>query len=100
LPLRVPGEIRTIPARAGSFPSRPGRTKAQEKAAYARPQQCLKKRPLPKRALFAVPSRIPTGFERTATGIDVGLGGVQGSFMWAIRRASDNHTFFFNRPPR
>src|SRR3954468_7632270 len=55
LPLRVPGEIRTIPARAGAFPSRPGRTKAQETAAYARSQQWLKKIPLPKRALFAVP---------------------------------------------
>ena len=98
LPLRVPGEIRTIPARAGSFPSRPGRTKAQEKAAYARSQQWLKKIPLPRRALFAAPSRVPTGFERTAKGIDVGLGRVQGSFMWAIRRASDNHTFFFNGP--
>ena len=98
LPLRVPGEIRTIPARAGSFPSRPGRTKAQEKAAYARSQQYLKKIPLPRRPLFAAPSRVPTGFERTAKGIDVGLGRVQGSFMWAIRRASDNHTFFFNGP--
>src|SRR4051812_38352468 len=37
LPVRgVPGEIRTIPARAGSFPSRPGRTVAQEKDAFAR----------------------------------------------------------------
>src|SRR4051794_17302761 len=98
LPLRVPGEIRTIPARAGSFPSRPGRTKAQEKTAYRRSQQWLKKIPLPKRSLFAVPARIPTGFERTAKGIDVGLGRVQGSFMWAIRRPADSHTFFFNGP--
>jgi acyl-homoserine lactone acylase PvdQ len=101
LPLRVPGEIRTIPARAGSFPSRPGRTTAQEKAAYARSQAWLKKIPLPK-SLFASSSartaRIPTGFEREAHAIDVGLGKVGGSFMWAIRRPSDNHTFFFNGP--
>ncbi|MEA2271892.1 MAG: penicillin amidase, partial [Solirubrobacteraceae bacterium] len=98
LPVRgVPGEIRTIPASAGSFPSRPGRTRAQERAAYARSQQWLKKIPLP-RATSARAARIPTGFEREAHGIDVGLGGVQGSFMWAIRRPSDGHTFFFNGP--
>src|SRR5436190_10412414 len=97
LPLRVPGEIRTIPAGAGSFPSRPGRTRAQEKAAYTRSQLWLKKIPLPK-AAPATAARVPTGFEREAHGIDVGLGGVGGSFVWAIRRPSDSHTFFFNGP--
>ena len=97
LPLRVAGEIPTIPARAGSFPSRPGRTAAQEKAAYARSQAWLKHVPLPK-ASSARAARVPTGLERTAHGIDVGLGSVHGSFMWAIRRPSDNHTFFFNGP--
>ena len=100
LPLRVPGEITTIPARAGKFPSRPGRTRTQEKAAYTRSQAWLEKIPLPKPSSSseADAARIPTGFERVAKGIDVGLGGVQGSFMWAIRRPSDNHTFFFNGP--
>jgi penicillin G amidase len=98
LPLRVPGEIPTIPVRAGVFPSRPGRTTAQEKAAYVRSQAWLKKIPLPKASASAEAARIPTGLERTAKSIDVGLGGVQGSFMWAIRRSSDNHTFFFNGP--
>lgn len=98
LPLRVKGEIPSIPARAGSFPSRPGRTSAQEKAAYARSQAWLKKIPLPKASASAEAARIPTGLERTAKSIDVGLGGVQGSFMWAIRRSSDNRTFFFNGP--
>lgn len=99
LPLRVPGEIPTIPARAGQFPSRPGRTSAQEKAAYIRSQEWLQKIPLPKASSStAETARIPTGFERTAKSIDVGLGGVQGSFMWAIRRTTDNHTFFFNGP--
>ena len=96
LPLRVAGEITTIPARAGSFSSRPGRTKAQEKTAFARSQLWLKKVPLP--ADEAAAARIPTGFEREAHGIDVGLGKPGGSFMWAIRRASDSHTFFFNGP--
>ncbi|HEX6715301.1 MAG TPA: penicillin acylase family protein [Thermoleophilaceae bacterium] len=98
LPLRVGGEIPTIPARAGSFPSRPGRTRAQEKTAFARSQLWLKKVPLPKAPSPAEAARIPTGFERTAHAIDVGLGKPGGSFMWAIRRASDSHTFFFNGP--
>src|SRR3954466_10290649 len=59
LPLRVPGEIRSIPARAGAFPSRPGRTRAQEKAAYTRSQLWLKKIPLPK-AAPATAARVPT----------------------------------------
>src|SRR3954471_524481 len=95
LPLRVAGEIRSIPGKA--FPSRPGRTRAQEKAAYTRSQLWLKKIPLPK-AAPATAARVPTGLEREAQGIDVGLGGVGGSFMWAIRRPSDSHTFFFNGP--
>jgi len=41
---------------------------------------------------------VPTGKERPAHAIDVALGRVHGSFMWAIRRASDRHTFFFNGP--
>ena len=97
LPLRVAGEVPTIPARAGSFPSRPGRTTAQEKAAYARSRSWLEKIALPK-ASTARASRVPTGYERVANGINVGLGGVHGSFTWAIRRPSDNHTFFFNGP--
>jgi penicillin amidase len=99
LPVRgVPGEITTIPARAGTFSSRPGRTVAQEKAAFARSLNWLRKVPIPKRSQTARSSRILTGFEREAHGIDVGLGHVQGSFMWAIRRPSDNHTFVFNGP--
>src|SRR5919197_1367590 len=47
LPVRgVPGEVRTIPASAGAFPSRPGRTRAQERAAYARSRSWLRHIPL------------------------------------------------------
>jgi penicillin amidase len=98
LPVRgVPGEVRTIPTGAGTFPSRPGRTRAQERAAFARSRSWLRRIPLPK-DLFAGAARVPTGLEPQSPGIDVGLGGVQGSFMWAIRRPSDGHTFFFNGP--
>jgi penicillin amidase len=97
LPLSVPGEITTIPANAGTFPSQPGRTGAQEAAAYARSQRWLKQLPLPG-ASSAHAAGVPTGKERPAHAIDVALGGVHGSFMWAIRRPSDRHTFFFNGP--
>jgi penicillin G amidase len=98
LPLRIPAAIPTVPAKAGAFPSRPGRTAAQEKAAYKRSQAWLKRIPLPKLAAPASAASIPTGFEREAHGIDVGLGNVHGSFAFAIRRPSDNHTFFVNGP--
>ena len=47
LPLSVPGEITTIPAGAGTFPSVPGRTPAEARAAYARSRKWLKRLPLP-----------------------------------------------------
>ena len=97
LPLSVPGEITTIPARAGTFPSVPGRTPADARAAYARSRAWLKRLPLPS-ASSARAASVPTGKERPAHAIDVALGRVHGSFMWAIRRASDRHTFFFNGP--
>ncbi len=97
LPLSVPGEITTIPRNAGTFPSTPGRTKAQVAAAYARSQRWLKRVQLPA-ASGARAASVPTGKERPAHAIDVALGRVHGSFMWAIRRPSDRHTFFFNGP--
>jgi penicillin G amidase len=97
LPLSVPGEITTIPRNAGTFPSTPGRTKGQVPAAYARSQRWLKRLQLPP-ASGARAATVPTGKERPAHAIDVALGRVHGSFMWAIRRPSDRHTFFFNGP--
>jgi penicillin amidase len=98
LPLSVPGEIPTVPRRAGSFPSQPGRTRRQAAAAYARSRQWLKRLPLPGAGSSARAAGVPTGTERPAHSIDVALGRVHGSFMWAIRRRSDRHTFFFNGP--
>ena len=97
LPLSVPGEITTIPAGAGTFPSVPGRTRGEARAAYARSRKWLKGLPLPS-ASSAHAASVPTGKERPAHAIDVALGRVHGSFMWTIRRPSDRHTFFFNGP--
>jgi penicillin amidase len=97
LPLSVPGEITTIPPNAGTFPSQPGRTKAQVAAAYVRSQRWLRGLPLPG-AASARAADVPTGREGPSHAIDVALGRVHGSFMWAIRRPSDRHTFFLNGP--
>jgi penicillin G amidase len=97
LPLSVPGEITSIPRNAGTFPSVPGRTPAEARAAYGRSRTWLKRLALPS-ASSARAAGVPTGKERPAHAIDVALGRVHGSFMWAIRRRSDRHTFFFNGP--
>ncbi len=47
LPLRVKGQVSTIPAKDGQFPSVPGRTRAQEKAALARSYAYVKDLPVP-----------------------------------------------------
>ncbi|HSD79729.1 MAG TPA: penicillin acylase family protein, partial [Solirubrobacteraceae bacterium] len=79
LPLRVPGQVTTIPAAEGRFPSQPGRTRAQERRAWRRSLRWTRTLPLPPSARAAV---VPTGMAQQARSI---LGG-QGSFMWAIRR--------------
>ena len=42
LPLRRKGQVATIPASAGKFPSTPGRTRKDERAGYKRSQRFLK----------------------------------------------------------
>ena len=97
VPLGVPGEITTVPRNAGTFPSVPGRSRAEARAAFARSQRWLKRLPLPP-VSSARAAGVPTGKERPARSIDVALGRVHGSFMWAIRRPSDRHTFLMNGP--
>jgi len=94
LPLRVPGQITTIPAADGTFPSQPGRTRAQERAAFARSERFVRSLPLARVTGTAAGVRTGTG----NNAIDVGLGKLGGSFMWAIRRPSDGHTFLVNGP--
>jgi penicillin G amidase len=96
LPLRVPGQITTIPAADGTFPSQPGRTRAQERAAFARSERFVRSLPLAR--VTGTAARVPTGTESPAQAIDVGLGHLGGSFTWAIRRPSDGHTFLVNGP--
>ena len=69
LPLRTPGQVPTVPRKAGLFPSQPGRTRRQERRAFARSQE------------FVGGLNLPGG--------DVGnqAGALGGSYMWAIRAA-------------
>jgi len=96
LPLRVPGQVTTIPAADGTFPSQPGRTRPQERAAFGRSQRFV--RSLPLAPVVGAAAGVPTGKASPAHAIDVGLGHLGGSFMWAIRRPSDGHTFLVNGP--
>ena len=95
-PLNVPGQVTTIPRADGTFPSQPGRTAAEERAAFARSRRFVRSLPIAK--LLATPSRVPTDADRPARAIDVALGRIGGSFMWAIQRPSDGHTFLVNGP--
>jgi acyl-homoserine lactone acylase PvdQ len=78
-PLRTPGRLTTIPRSEGRFPSQPGRTRAQERAAYRRSQRFVSRLALPGDARVA---------RTTATG---------GSSMFAVR-GSDGNAFLFNGP--
>jgi penicillin G amidase len=91
LPLRVPGQVTTIPTADGRWPSQPGRTRADERAAFERSQREAHAMRLPRKAAAAV---VETGVPHEARKV---LGG-QGSFMWAIRRDSDKHTFLVSGP--
>ena len=48
--------------------------------------------------MTATAATVRTGTDSAAHAIDVGLGHLGGSFMWAIRRPSDGHTFLVNGP--
>ncbi|HZI90203.1 MAG TPA: penicillin acylase family protein [Thermoleophilaceae bacterium] len=92
LPLRAPGRISTVPRKAGLFPSQPGRTVKQERAAYLRSRRALKTTP------------IPTPVEAATAGRSEALGG---SYMWGMNRKAGRgrrirtkgvDTYLFNGP--
>jgi penicillin G amidase len=56
LPLRRPGQVATIPASEGRFPSNPGRTRKDERAGYKRSRAFLKTVRAPKAAASAAPA--------------------------------------------
>ena len=75
-PLRTPGQWGTVPRSEGLFPSRPGRTRKQERRAFKRSSAYVKGLPLP-------------GAEESASGSAVArrfLPDLGGSKMWAMRK--------------
>ena len=56
VPRGVPGEITTIPRNAGTFPSVPGRSRAEARAVFARSQRWLKRLSLPSVSSGSSPS--------------------------------------------
>jgi penicillin amidase len=90
LPLRTPRRIASVPRGEGLFPSQPGRTRRQERRAYARSRRFMASVPLPPlepeeggaSAAAATRPIIPTG----------------GSYMWAISRARYDRRGRLRRP--
>jgi penicillin G amidase len=85
-PLRVPGQITTIPASDGAFPSDPGRTRAQERAAFARSLRFVRGLPLP------APDASTSSADHTAP---IHLGG---SSAIAIGDRRTRHALLFSGP--
>ena len=84
MPLRIPGQVATVPRSHGLFPSQPGRTRAQERRAFRRSAGYLDGLPVPGEG--AQPS---AAARRIA-----GLGRAGGSNMWATRDADGGATMF------
>ncbi|HYH59448.1 MAG TPA: penicillin acylase family protein [Thermoleophilaceae bacterium] len=75
-PLRTPGQWGTVPRSEGLFPSRPGRTRKQERRAFKRSAKYARGLPLPSEEAEAAGSGLADRFVP-----DLG-----GSKMWAIRK--------------
>jgi penicillin G amidase len=80
LPLRRAGQVTTVPAADGRFPSNPGRTKSDEKAGYKASQRFLKRLKAPK-ASAAASAALFRG----------------GSNAWAVR-GSGSRAWLFHGP--
>src|SRR5205085_8032740 len=110
LPLRIPGQIATIPRASGVFPSVPGRTPAQERAALRRSYAYV--RGLPEPAADDLGSEYVSGTMPTVSSAaldaaaDDGAGLINpmspirrgGSSMVAIGNPRTHHAFLFSGP--
>lgn len=75
-PLRTPGQIGSVPLSAGLFPSRPGRTRKDERIAFRRSSKYAKNLPLPAAEGSATGTAASRRFQ-----IEFG-----GSHMWTMRK--------------
>jgi penicillin G amidase len=94
LPLRIPGQISTIPREDGLFPSVPGRTATEERAALARSARFVRGLPLP---VGTQPSGSPGDpgavADKASAPIKVG-----GSSAIAVRDPRRRRAFLFSGP--
>jgi penicillin amidase len=94
LPLRIPGQISTIPASRGLFPSVPGRTPVQERAALKRSTQFVRRLPLPQGAQPAGSPGDPGAVaDKASAPIKVG-----GSSTIAVSDRKHQRAFLFGGP--
>src|SRR5579884_1724017 len=94
LPLRIAGQISTIPRADGLFPSDPGRTRAQERAALARSTGFVRGLPLPSGSQPAGSPGDPGAVADEASApIRVG-----GSYAIAVRDRRHRRAYLFSGP--
>src|SRR4051812_13292840 len=96
LPLRIRGQISTIPSSSGSFPSVPGRTTQQENQALVRSAAYLKTLPQPQ---GDQPSGSPDSNDAGTPGpLPISPIRVGGSYMVARGDTQNHHALLFNGP--
>lgn len=110
LPLRIKGQISTIPRSDGLFPSDPGRTRAEERAALTRSYAYVRHLPVPKSGNLGVQyvsgSKPKFSSEALTRAVDDGAGAMNplaairrgGSYMVAIGSRRTHRAFLFNGP--
>ena len=90
VPLRTRGSLTSVPADNGTFPSQPGRTRAQERAAFDRSVAFAKTLPFPDKS--GTGALLPPA---PASARNVFVPRLGGSYMFAVRRG-DGHAFLYN----
>ena len=110
LPLRIEGQIATVPRADGPFPSVPGRTAQRERAALKRSYTFLRRLPNPaadnlgtELVSGTMPPVSSAAFARTTdagAGVANPLAAIHrgGSYMVAIGNPRTHRSFFFNGP--
>jgi penicillin G amidase len=89
VPIRQARETYTVPPSEGTFPSQPGRTRAQEKRAF--------RRSLAASAGWDLPSAQAADAARAHVAVGM-VGHVGGSYMFTVRDPKTRHAFLFNGP--
>jgi penicillin amidase len=110
LPLRIKGQLSTVPGHYGEYPSVPGRTRGQEHAALKRSYRYVRHLPIPNPTNLgsepvsgALPTLALNDYSRAA---DDGAGLVNplspvhrgGSYMVAVSEPKVHQALFFNGP--